>query len=157
MKNVNCFIGNLECQFERQLLVLFCWRFPVLTWCRLWERECQMPYVFWRKWFGILKCRSKKRPHSFSLLRLCRSIFFFSFFFFLHCTSSGMPNVVYCSWCRFQYLIFFEEFRRGLHGYYMTLYRFFFVVIPLELQQRSIVLCARVVPMSLGVDIDLPC
>ena len=23
MKNVNCFIGDLECKFERQLLVLF--------------------------------------------------------------------------------------------------------------------------------------
>jgi len=26
MKNVNCFIGDLGCKFERQLLVLFFWR-----------------------------------------------------------------------------------------------------------------------------------
>ena len=43
---------------------------------------------------------------------------------------------------------------------HMKLYIVFvqsFFLIPLELQQRLIVLCARAVPMSLGVDIDLRC
>ena len=71
-----------------------------------------------------------------------------------------LPNVVNCLWCGFQHLIFFENFKRGLHGYtYEVIYCLcsIYFLVPLELQQRLIVLCARAVPMSLGVDIDLPC
>ena len=62
MKNVNCFIGDLECKFERQLLVLFF--FGGLPCCLgvVRERKRILTLLFCRgEWFGIFVAYVLKR------------------------------------------------------------------------------------------------